>query len=322
MHVASAAGVAPGASVLDLCSAPGGKTTHLAELMHDQGRIVACDIDDREDRLEHGAHAGRRAPRGVVRRDSVRLEPGGQTTIPGGPFDVVLVDVPCSNTGVLGRRPEDAATGRPGDPRELAALQRAAAATWRRSRVGNRAAWWSTRRAASSRRRTATWCCDADRGRRPGLIAWRRRAAAVPGRPADGGYWARLRKRSPARVSTPPRLRRGSPPRGSAARSPDPAARQPRVSRNFVETFGRCPNQAEDHAPARVRTGPSVGRAAGSGQTLIFGGLVGASGDGEKTQPQHGGEGTACPADVACYRARLLPTEPDGGPIDHPNVDR
>ena len=51
MQVASALVPEPGSRVLDLCAAPGGKMTHLAELMHNEGRIVACDIDERRLRM-------------------------------------------------------------------------------------------------------------------------------------------------------------------------------------------------------------------------------------------------------------------------------
>ena len=41
----------PGEQVLDLCSAPGGKSTHAAERMKDQGTVVACDLSERRLRL-------------------------------------------------------------------------------------------------------------------------------------------------------------------------------------------------------------------------------------------------------------------------------
>jgi len=86
-------GARPGETVLDLCAAPGGKTVYIAQQMKNTGRIVACD--NQPARLE------------LVRENCVRL---GVTCVeysqPATPasFDRILVDAPCSNTGVLRRR--------------------------------------------------------------------------------------------------------------------------------------------------------------------------------------------------------------------------
>ncbi|MCC6820916.1 MAG: 16S rRNA (cytosine(967)-C(5))-methyltransferase RsmB [Verrucomicrobia subdivision 3 bacterium] len=87
----------PGESILDLCAAPGGKTTFMAQLMNNEGRLVACDLA--EERLQ------------LVRENCTRLGVTcveAVTTPPLPPqstsFDKVLVDAPCSNTGVLRRR--------------------------------------------------------------------------------------------------------------------------------------------------------------------------------------------------------------------------
>lgn len=92
-------GARPGESVLDYCAAPGGKATWVAQLTGNQARVVA-----------HDNHAGRLR---LVEENATRL---GATSItvappphaPGAPgtFDRVLVDAPCSNTGVLRRRLE------------------------------------------------------------------------------------------------------------------------------------------------------------------------------------------------------------------------
>jgi len=90
----------PGMKVLDLCAAPGTKTTHLAELMGNQGSIVAADVS--REKLDRIAENCRRMGITIVQpilSDAVgSLESGG--------FDLVLADVPCSNTGVLARRAE------------------------------------------------------------------------------------------------------------------------------------------------------------------------------------------------------------------------
>jgi 16S rRNA (cytosine967-C5)-methyltransferase len=91
----------PGQRVWDVCSAPGGKTCHLAAIMKNHGEILATDI--RSDRLEIVRENATRLGVDIIRTQLVD-EPGFR--LPNGPFDAILVDVPCSNTGVLGKRPE------------------------------------------------------------------------------------------------------------------------------------------------------------------------------------------------------------------------
>jgi 16S rRNA (cytosine967-C5)-methyltransferase len=91
-------GAQPGETILDFCAAPGGKVTFMAQLMNNQGRIVAQDIS--EERLK------------LVRENCLRLGatcvepvlPSALTSQPSTAFDRVLVDAPCSNTGVMRRR--------------------------------------------------------------------------------------------------------------------------------------------------------------------------------------------------------------------------
>jgi len=90
----------PGWSILDLCSAPGTKTMQIAELSRDDAKITATDIDPA--RLERvRENVARLNLKSVTIVPHAQLEPG--TT---GPFDAVLLDAPCSNTGVLARRVE------------------------------------------------------------------------------------------------------------------------------------------------------------------------------------------------------------------------
>lgn len=87
----------PGETVLDLCSAPGGKTTLMAQLMRNQGRLVAMDSSEARLALvrENCARLGVKCVEtAVFRPDQAPVEQ----------FDRVLLDAPCSNTGVLRRR--------------------------------------------------------------------------------------------------------------------------------------------------------------------------------------------------------------------------
>ena len=92
----------PGERVLDLCAAPGTKTTHLAEIMNGEGSIVATDVDlGRLRRIEE--NADRLGFSSMIEPLVIRED---LSELPEGPFDAILIDVPCSNTGVLGKRPE------------------------------------------------------------------------------------------------------------------------------------------------------------------------------------------------------------------------
>jgi 16S rRNA (cytosine967-C5)-methyltransferase len=106
--------------IIDLCAAPGGKSTHLAELAKDQCRIIS--VDDHPHKID------------LIRENALRLklksiEPvlGDARNIFAGDnlaVDGVLVDAPCSGTGVLRRRVDARYRRRPEDIRALAALQR------------------------------------------------------------------------------------------------------------------------------------------------------------------------------------------------------
>ena len=92
----------PGERVLDLCAAPGGKTTHMAELMENRGLILAVDL--KEKKLARVRENCARLGINIVETLAADgRDPGG---IPGEDWDRVLVDAPCSNLGVLRRRVE------------------------------------------------------------------------------------------------------------------------------------------------------------------------------------------------------------------------
>ena len=107
----------PGERVLDLCAAPGTKSTHLAALMEDRGSVVAVERDPGRARALR--ETARRLHTGCVEvREADAREPQGEG------FDRVLVDPPCSGLGTLRGRPDRRWRAREEDVAGLAARQR------------------------------------------------------------------------------------------------------------------------------------------------------------------------------------------------------
>lgn len=110
----------PGESVLDMCAAPGGKTTYLAQKMQNRGRIIAADLSS--SRLALVGENCRRLGVTIVATlacEGTHLD----RCLRGEQFDRVLVDAPCSNTGVLRRRADLRWRIEESEIRRLATLQ-------------------------------------------------------------------------------------------------------------------------------------------------------------------------------------------------------
>ena len=118
--VAPLLGAKTDSRILDLCAAPGSKTSHLAALTNNQARIIACDL-----------HAHRLAVLqsncerlGVTSIKTVALDATKDVTpLAGMTFDRILVDAPCTGTGTLRRHPEIKWRLQPADPERLAQVQ-------------------------------------------------------------------------------------------------------------------------------------------------------------------------------------------------------
>jgi len=93
----------PGERVLDACAAPGGKAIIIAEAMQGQGTLVAADRhEDRLPRLRENLERMQATWVEVRCEDAAKPKPASADER----FDAILLDVPCSNSGVLARRPE------------------------------------------------------------------------------------------------------------------------------------------------------------------------------------------------------------------------
>jgi len=119
MMVAHVLDPQPGDFVIDACGAPGGKSTHIAALMRNTGRVLSVDIH------EHKAAITRQnAERlGITIVDAVTMDAENLDTLYAGQADRVLVDAPCSGLGVLRKKPDSRWRKTPQMLKELPALQ-------------------------------------------------------------------------------------------------------------------------------------------------------------------------------------------------------
>jgi 16S rRNA (cytosine967-C5)-methyltransferase len=106
-----------GERVIDLCSAPGGKTTFIGELMKNIGEIIS--VDKYETRLNLVKNAVQRL--GISNAHFIVADAATLQIPPG---DKVLVDAPCSGLGVLAKKPDAKWKREPEDIRDLVKLQR------------------------------------------------------------------------------------------------------------------------------------------------------------------------------------------------------
>lgn len=101
-QIAPALDIQPGQRIVDACAGAGGKTLHIANLAHNKGQIVALDIDDRKMR-----ELKRRARRsGSHNITTIAIDSSKRIKRLFGSADRLLLDVPCTGTGVLRRNPD------------------------------------------------------------------------------------------------------------------------------------------------------------------------------------------------------------------------
>lgn len=120
MLVGLAMGVEGGMKILDACAAPGGKTTHIAELMNNEGQVFALDLHDHKVELikEKAKHL-QLTNIEVFAKDSRKAADLFEEES----FDRILLDAPCSGFGVIRRKPEIKWTKTEADITNLARIQ-------------------------------------------------------------------------------------------------------------------------------------------------------------------------------------------------------
>lgn len=189
-----------GEHVLDACAAPGGKTAHIAELSDCKATVVALDISsDRLIKVSESLARLRLSNVSVIEGDAGTPEQWWD----GAPFDRILLDAPCSATGVIRRHPDIRILRRPGDIPVLAGQQlRMLSALWSLLKPGGHLVYATCSVLRAENERPVSAFLHATRG-----ATAERLPALMPGRPAgagqqilpgetgmDGFYYACLRK--------------------------------------------------------------------------------------------------------------------------------
>ncbi|MFX0562275.1 16S rRNA (cytosine(967)-C(5))-methyltransferase RsmB [Bacillus pumilus] len=122
MLVARALDPQPGETVLDACAAPGGKSTHIAERMNDEGQIVSLDLHEHKVKLIK--QAAKRLNLTQIEAKALDARKA-KDYYSEASFDRILIDAPCSGFGVIRRKPDMKYTKSPEDSARLAAIQQA-----------------------------------------------------------------------------------------------------------------------------------------------------------------------------------------------------
>lgn len=120
MMVAQAASPKPGDNVIDVCAAPGGKSTHIAELLNGTGHVQARDINDyKVDMIEENIQRHGLDNMTACVMDATEYDEASKESA-----DILICDLPCSGLGVLGRKKDIRYKMSPQSLTELVDLQR------------------------------------------------------------------------------------------------------------------------------------------------------------------------------------------------------
>lgn len=119
MQVSEVLGAKPGEFIIDACSAPGGKATHIATLMKNTGRLLAFDIHEKK--IKKIKENATRLGITIIETQCLDARKIGELYF--AKADRVLVDVPCSGLGVLSRKPDARWRKNPDEIKKLPDLQ-------------------------------------------------------------------------------------------------------------------------------------------------------------------------------------------------------